>query len=72
MHTPVNIIWISENCLKKRQENVSFIYNEPERKNFNKSRKMVEVQKKLNPESFWYFRLRWLKNRALLKVRKKK
>lgn len=38
---------ISEYSLKKAQGNISFIYNEPERK---KTRKMAEVQKKLNPE----------------------
>lgn len=41
---------ISEYCLKKAQGNISFIYNEPERKNLKKTRKMAEVQKKLNPE----------------------
>lgn len=37
---------ISEYCLKKAQENISLIYNERERKNLKKTRKMAEVQKK--------------------------
>ena len=41
-----NTIFISEYCLKKAQENISLIYNERERKNLKKTRKMAEVQKK--------------------------